>query len=153
MNVVNTMKKSTKVLTPKKLQNKIVKNLIPIEKMSFLEQYAIFMGKAQIIELALSGLLIHKYKYTENKVEKFTLGTIINELEKSGLRPDLIVLLKELLKYRNSLAHEFLGVTAMGNKLAGSGFERLQYKELRRGLYQAEQVIHVYDFLTENNYI
>jgi hypothetical protein len=147
------MKKSTKVLTPKKLQNKIVKNLIPIEKMSFLEQYAIFMGKAQIIELALSGLLIHKYKYTENKVEKFTLGTIINELEKSGLRPDLIVLLKELLKYRNSLAHEFLGITAMGNKLAGNGFERLQYKELHRGLYQAEQVIHVYDFLTENKYI
>lgn len=147
------MKKSIKVLTPTKLQNKIAKNLIAIEKMSFLEQYAIFMGKSQIIELSLNGLLVHKYKYKEAKVEKFTLGTIIYELEKSGLRPDLIALLKELLEYRNSLAHEFLGVTAMGNKLASNNFEKLQYKELHHALYQVEQVIHVYDFLNENNYI
>lgn len=147
------MKKPIKVLTPTKLQNKIIKNLTTIEKMSFLEQYAIFMGKSQIVELSLNGLLIHKYKYKEAKVEKFTLGTIIYELEKSGLRPDLIALLKELLKYRNSLAHEFLGVTAMGNKLAGNNFEKLQYKELHHALYQVEQVIHVYDFLNENNYI
>ena len=147
------MEKSTKVLTPKRLQSKIIKKLTPIEKMSFLEQYAIFMGKAQIVELSLVGLLIHKYKYNESKVEKFTLGTIIKELEKCGLRPDLSALLRELLKYRNSLAHEFLGVTAMGNKLAGINFERLQYKELSRALYQVEQVIQVYDFLIENNYI
>lgn len=142
-----------KELTQEQLLKKIAENLSFIEKMSFLEQYAIFMGKAQLIELELSGLLIRRYSYEEDKVEKTPLGGIITELEKCKLRADFIALLRELLGYRNSLAHEFLGVTAMGNKLAGSDFEKLQYKELRYALVKVEEVTHVYDFLSENEMI
>lgn len=139
-----------KELIQEQLLKKIAENLSFIEKMSFLEQYAIFMGKAQLVELELSGLLIRKYNYDEEEIGKYTLGKIIGELQKHKLRPDFVELLKELLKYRNSLAHEFLGVTAMGNKLDGGDFEKLQYKELRYALVKVEEVVHVYDFLSEN---
>ena len=142
-----------KELTQEELMKKITKNLSLVEKMSFLEQHAVFMGKAQLVELELGGLLIRKYNYDEEEIGKYTLGKIIRELQKHKLRPDFVELLKELLKYRNSLAHEFLGVTAMGNKLAGSDFEKLQYKELRYALFKVEEVTHVYDFLSENEMI
>lgn len=142
-----------KILTPKMLHQKMANNLAKVNKYSFLEKYAVFMGKAQLIELELKSLLINKFKYKEEEIETRTLGWLIRELGKNGLRLDLIFLLEDLLKYRNSLAHEFLGLTAFGNKIAGNSFQMLQYKELRYALRKVEEVICVYDWLKENNYL
>ena len=99
----------TEKLTLKELLKKMAKNLRHIEKMSFLEQYAMFMGKAQIVELALKDLLNKKYKYKYKKIEKYTLGNTIYELNKCKLRPDFIALLRELLGYRNSFGARLFG--------------------------------------------
>lgn len=142
--------KKGKVLDPEKTMKKISKNLSKIDKYSFLEKYAFFMGKTQLVELELKNILINKFKYDEEKIETMTLGGAIIELGKNGLRTDFIFLLEDLLKFRNSLAHEFLGITIRGNAITGGNFERLQYKELRRALWKVEEVIHVYDWINEN---
>ena len=139
-----------KVLDPEKTMKKISKNLSKIDKYSFLEKYAFFMGKTQLVELELKNILINKFKYDEEKIETMTLGIAIIELGENGLRTDFIFLLEDLLKFRNSLAHEFLGITIRGNAITGGGFERLQYKELRRALWKVEEVIQVYDWINEN---
>ncbi|MFA6386750.1 MAG: hypothetical protein WCW04_03210 [Candidatus Paceibacterota bacterium] len=139
-----------KLLDNKKLLRKIFKNLSKLDKSSFLEKYAVFMGKTQVVELELKNILINKFKYGEEKIENMTLGGAIIELGKNGLRTDFIFLLEDLLKHRNSLAHEFLGITARGNAITGGSFERLQYKELRHALWKVEEVIQVYDWINEN---
>ena len=149
----NNKNTKKKVLTPKVLHKKMANNLSKLNKCSFLEKYAIFVGKVQLIELELKSLLINKFKYKEDELETRTLGWIIRELGKNGFRLDLIFLLEDLLKYRNSLAHEFLGLTAFGKKIAGDSFEILQYKELRYALRKVEEVICVYDWLKENDYL
>lgn len=132
------------------LMNRVFKRLIRLEKLSFLEQYAMFMGKTQLVESALKQRLVEKYGFDEARVEKWTLGRAINELESNGLRPDFIALLRELLEYRNDLAHEFLAVHAFMQSLAGSKAGRLSAKQLRMALYKVEEVIVVHDFLNEN---
>ena len=41
---------------------------------SVLEQYAMFMGKAQILEFGLKGLLSRMYGVPSESMEKWTLG-------------------------------------------------------------------------------
>jgi hypothetical protein len=65
-----------------------------------------FMGKAQLVELSLKNILETKYRYDENRIKRWTLGTAIIELEKCGLRQDFIVLLKDLNEHRVYIAHE-----------------------------------------------
>ena len=146
-------KKKEKILTSKQLINRIAKRLKPISKLNFLESYAMFMGKAQLVELGIKGLLITKYKMNEEDISKWTLGKSIYYLEKKGLRSDFVLLLKELLDYRNELAHDYLAITASGTSVAGKAFMKLQQKQLRHALYKVEEVIQVHDFLLDNNYL
>ncbi|MDH3692106.1 MAG: hypothetical protein OEU36_21935, partial [Gammaproteobacteria bacterium] len=60
------------------------------ERLSPLEQYAMFMGKAQILELGLKGLLARRYNVPPEEMENWTLGRVKNELEQRELRPDFI---------------------------------------------------------------
>ncbi len=140
-----------KTLDGKILQEKIFSNLIPLDELSFYERYAVFMGKAQIVEFALKGLLIKKYNHDEESLEKCTLGAAIAKLETAGLRGDFIHILKELNKYRISMAHGFLADYSMGTTLIGEKYQSFSEKELRHALYSVEQVILVHDFLMENN--
>ena len=145
------MAKGIKKLNGNTLSKKVFKNLIKIDKLGFLEQYAVFMGKTQLVELEMKGLLIRKYGYNEDKIIKFTLGRTIIELKKSGLRKDFVKLLEGLLDYRNDLAHEFLGITAYLESIR-KGAGRLQHKQLRYALFAVEEIIIVYDFFSKNGY-
>ena len=79
-----------------------------------------FMGKAQLVELGLKNLLADKYGYEEERIERWTLGRGVKELQERGLRPDFIVLLEELKEHRNYIAHEMLLVYVLLRKLAGN---------------------------------
>ncbi len=81
------------VLTSERLQKMIFKSLKSSNRLGVLERYAIFMGKAQLVEFALKRLLVDQYGFEEEKIEKCTLGGAIHHLEKSGLRGDLLTIL------------------------------------------------------------
>lgn len=140
-------------LTPSQLQKRIFKSLDQTNKLSMLERYAIFMGKAQLIELTLKNLLVQFYKVPEENLEKATLGRAISMLEQKKFRGDFVSLLWQLNEYRVEMAHEFLSSFAILNKLSDGKFSRLNTRSLDHALFKVEEVIHVYDFLAENKYL
>ena len=124
-----------------------------LEKLTFLEGYAMFMGKAQIIEFGMKRLLIDERGYKYEDTETKTLGWVIGELEKNGLRKDFFIILNELLEYRNYFAHDFLADQALMNfLLKGEGSFTKPVRELSKAEYSAEQVLLVYDFLREGTF-
>jgi len=112
-----------------------------------------FMGKAQLVEMGLKNLLMTKYDYSEQKIERWTLGRLVKELKTLGLRSDFIALLEELTHYRNHIAHDLLLDYALMQRLTGSKAHRLSLKPLERGLYMVEQTIVVHDFLASNKFL
>jgi hypothetical protein len=143
----------SKRLSSKQLQFRVGNRLRKYDNLNFLESFAMFMGKAQLVELSLKNILTIKYSYNENRIERWTLGTTIKELEKCGLRKDFIMLLKDLNEHRNYIAHELLADDALMKKLAGSKAQRFAWKSLERGLYAVEAVIVVHDLLAANKYL
>lgn len=143
----------TPQLTTKQLQARVFKRLSSLDEMNLLERYAHFMGRAQIIELTLKGLLARKYGFTDDQLERVTLGGAISRLQKAGLRADFINLLRQLNEHRIEMAHEFLAVHASGVGMFGKGFARLSEKPLRYALFKVEEVIVVYDYLVKHDYL
>jgi len=117
---------------------------------SVLEQYAIFMGKAQILELGLKGLLARKFNVPPEDMERWTLGRTKNELKDRGLRPDFIKFLDSVVDHRNNMAHEFLVNTQITRSIANFSDRKL-YGELFRALYELEQIIILHDWCEEND--
>jgi hypothetical protein len=137
-------------LTDKQLHSRVAKRLEKIFELNHLECFAMFIGKAQLIEMALKNLLSTKYHYQENKIERWTLGKVIQKLEALGLRADFISQLKELNRYRTHMAHDYLADYALTTRLKAPG---LTQKRLREGLYVVEATIIVHDFLVSNKYL
>ena len=119
------------------------------ERLSPLEQYAMFMGKAQILELGLKGLLARRYNVPPEEMENWTLGRVKNELEQRELRPDFISYLQGVVSHRNNMAHEFLVNNALTRAIANFS-ERHLYGDLFRAIYELEQIIILYDWCEEH---
>jgi hypothetical protein len=105
----------SKRLSPKQLHARVTKRLRKSDNLNFLESFAMFMGKAQLVELALKKILVTKYGYQESRIERWTLGTAIKELKKCGLRKDFIALLEDLNDHRIHIAHELLVMLSCRN--------------------------------------
>ncbi|MGS2719434.1 hypothetical protein [Paraglaciecola aestuariivivens] len=120
------------------------------KNLGVLEQYAMFMGKAQILEFGLKGLLSRMYGVPSESMEKWTLGKTKNELRDKGLRADFIIYLESVVNYRNDMAHEFLLNNALTQSMANFS-ERKLYGNLFRAIYELEQIIILYDWCEENN--
>lgn len=120
------------------------------KNLSELEQYAMFIGKAQILEFGLKGLLSRMYGIPSESMEKWTLGKTKNELRDKGLRPDFIAYLERVVIYRNDMAHEFLLNNAITQSMAKFS-ERKLYGDLFRAIYELEQIIILYDWCEEHN--
>ena len=75
----------SKTLTPGQVLSTATKRLKKYDKLSFLVQYGIFMGKIQIVEAAMKQRLESVYGYDPDKIEKWTLGQVIKKLEQEGL--------------------------------------------------------------------
>jgi hypothetical protein len=90
------------------IKSAVMEKLEGYKDLSFFEQYAMFMGKAQILELGLKGLLARKYAIPFESMGRWTLGRVKNELSQKGLRQDFIAYLSSVVDYRNFIAHELL---------------------------------------------
>lgn len=140
-------------MEPADLREKVFESLTKYDDLTLLEVYSVFMAKSQILELALKRTLEGKAGLTTEDTEKFTLGRTINDLGNLNMHPQFIFLLRELLDYRNDIAHNFLADNAIGNNLVGSEYDRLSAKTLRYALYKVQEATLVYDYLHENNYL
>ena len=137
--------KADPYLSAKKIKNAEIKKLEGYKNLTFLEQYAMFMGKAQILEVGLKGLLARKYEVPFESMEKWTLGRVKNELSQRGLRQDFIAYLSSVVDYRNYIAHELLVNNAITKSIANFSDRKL-YGDFFRGVYELEQIIVLYDW-------
>lgn len=137
-------------LSKKEIQEKVFAKLDEQKGLSFLEQYAMYMGKAQLLEFGLKGLLHRRYQTPLEAMERWTLGRTKNELDDKGVRKDFITLLESVVAYRNDMAHEFLLNCAVMNSL-GSFSGKGQTGDLFRASYELEQIIILHDWCEEHN--
>ncbi|MFW7340490.1 hypothetical protein V0R37_02980 [Pollutimonas sp. H1-120] len=61
-------------MTENSIKARVNVKLAEYENRPLLEQYAIFMGRAQILEFGLKGLLMHRFNAPTDSVEHLTLG-------------------------------------------------------------------------------
>jgi hypothetical protein len=137
-------------LSSTEIKARISAKLEEYKELNVLEQYAMFMGKAQILEIGLKGLLTRKYNIPSGDMENWTLGKTKNELRDRGLRADFVFLLENIVEYRNHMAYEFLAKNAITQLIANFS-ERKLYGDLFRAIYELEQIIVLYDWCEENN--
>jgi hypothetical protein len=142
--------KKTTRREPDEIQREVSKRLKKYNKLSFLEQFAMFIGSAQILELGLKHLLARRYKQDLEQMEKWTLGRTAKELKKFGLRQDFILLLESVVQYRNYIAHELLVNDAMLKALVGKS-GRLEQRHLGKGIYELEQIMVFHDWLEKHS--
>jgi hypothetical protein len=137
-------------LSGEEIKELVLEKLKTYEDLSVLEQYAMFMGKAQILEFGLKGLLTRKYRIPSKSMEKWALGRVKNELKQKGLRPDFIAFLDSVVDHWNYIAHEFLVNNAITKSIANFSDRKL-YGDLFRAIYELEQIIILYDWCEEHN--
>lgn len=137
-------------MTENSIKARVNAKLAEYENRPLLEQYAIFMGKAQILEFGLKGLLMRRFNAPTDSVEHLTLGQTKNALRDRGLRPDFIRFLESVVEHRNNMAHEFL-VNSLITQSIGEFSYRKLYGDLFRALYEIEQIIILYDWCEEND--
>ena len=97
-----SMKKPT--LTPDMLEKKIHNSMKRYSKFNFLESYAVFMGKAQLVEFGLKRILRKRYRYGDRRLERMTLGVAIADLERLGMRKDFVWQARQLNRHRVKMA-------------------------------------------------
>ena len=123
--------------------------------LTFLEQFAMFVGKAQILEFGLKKLLQSKYNVEWEMMEKWTLGKTASELEKQGLRPDFISNLRDVVDHRNYIAHELLVNQSITQGFFGQFYPENHYDKESRRLHKAifilERIMLIFDWLQEND--
>lgn len=130
------------------------KGLEKYKDLGFMERYAMYMGVAQILELALKNLLIDKFEYDYDKMEKWTLGKTYTELKKNNLRPDFLHILKNTVDNRNYIAHDILANKFLFHELLGDYIPDNHYdKETRRldkFIIELEQLVFLFGWTNEN---
>ena len=137
-------------LSGDEIKRMVTEKLDGYTNLSFLEQYAMFMGKAQILEFGLKALLTRKYGVESKQMEKWTLGKVKNELEQHGLRADFVALLHSLVKHRNYIAHELLANNALLSNIIELS-SVMQGRDLWKATYELEQLIILYDWCVEHD--
>jgi hypothetical protein len=133
------------------IQEHVLKRLKKYKNLNVLEQFAMFMGMAQVLEVGLKTLLSRRYKYDLEKMKTWTLGRTTRELKECGLRPDFIALLESVVEYRNHIAHELLVNDAMLKCILGGDSGRLELRQMEKGVYELEQVVFLHDWCEEHN--
>ncbi|MEN0036051.1 MAG: hypothetical protein AAGC78_03245 [Cellvibrio sp.] len=137
-------------LSGEEIKKRVLQKLDNYKGLNHLENYAMFMGKAQLLEFALKSLLTRKYNVPDESMEKWTLGRVKNELRDKGVRPDFIVFLESVVDHRNYIAHEFLANIAITQSMANFSDRKL-YGDLFRATYELEQIIILHDWCEEHN--
>jgi hypothetical protein len=137
-------------LNREQIQAEVSERLKKYEKLSFFEQFAMFMGLAQAFEISLKQLLNRKYGVDFESLERATLGQVTGQLKDRGLRPDFIALLESVVGYRNHIAHSLLANQIMLQSL-GAGDARFERRELEKGMFELEQLWFLYKWTEEHD--
>ncbi len=138
-------------LDAREIQLQVVKRLEKYSALNVLEQFAMFMGMAQLLEAALKNLLVGRYGHEYRAIEKWALGKTTRALKEHGLRGDFIVLLESLVTYRNHIAHELLANDAMLRSILDGDSGRLELRQLEKGIYELEQLIFLHDWCVKHD--
>ncbi len=121
------------------------------DHLSFLEQYAMFMGKTQILEIGLKGLLVRKLGYDGEAIEKWTLGIVAKELKKNKIREDFTTFLDSVVVFRNYIAHDLLADDALLKSLTdGEGMTK-PARTLSKAAIELEQLMIIFDLCQEHD--
>ena len=121
------------------------------DNFSFLEQFAMYMGKAQILEAGLKGILVRKFDYEYEAIETWTLGRVANVLKENNIREDFTTLLDSVVEYRNYIAHDLLADDALMKSLTdGKGMTK-PARILSKAAIELEQLMIMYDLCQEHD--
>lgn len=137
-------------LTHQQIQTEVWKRLEKYKNLNFFEQFAMFMGLAQALEISLKQFLHRKYGVEFETLERATLGQVTRQLKDHGLRPDFITLLESVVGYRNHIAHSLLASQIMLQSL-GAGDASFERRELEKGIFELEQLWFLYEWTEEHN--
>lgn len=121
------------------------------QDLSFLEQVAMFIGKAQILEEGLKNVLEIRFGVNRENIENFSLGQVKTRLTEVGVRPDFIGYLESLIELRNYITHELLRNEALLSSITGGETGRLERRNLEKGIYELEQLIIIFDWQEDND--
>ncbi|MBN3034804.1 MAG: hypothetical protein JW861_04405 [Bacteroidales bacterium] len=138
-------------ITGKEIQDEVFKRLEKYNSLNFLEQFAMFMGRSQILEIGLKSILISKYRTNPDQIDKWPLGVVKEELKKQGLRSDFISLLESLVDHRNFIAHDLLASQAILHGIVNNYDGRFEVKALQKALFELEQIIFLFYWTQEHN--
>lgn len=137
-------------LTHEEIQAEVRKRLVKYEKLNFFEQFAMFMGLAQALEISLKQLLHRRYDVEFESLERATLGQVTGQLKDRGLRPDFIGLLESVVGYRNHIAHSLLANQIMLQSL-GAVDARFERRELEKGIFELEQLWFLFEWTEQHS--
>ena len=138
-------------LQPEEIRERVAKRLEKYGCLNTLEEFAMFMGMAQVLELRLKQLLSARTNAELYDIENWPMGKTITALAEDNLRADLIELLKSACKYRNYVAHEYLANSVMLHDLLGGDIGRLERKHFDYAVYELEQVTLLFDWCEDND--
>jgi hypothetical protein len=148
------MKNKTQ-LTGDQILKKISKKLKKYSKQKFHGRYTMFMGRAQMLEIALKNLLVKKYGYDTDEIENWTLGRTKSTLEQKGLRGDFIALLKSLVDCRNYAAHSLIADEIIIRDILKGQMPKKHYTKqmriLNKSIIELEQVIYLFRWIDKND--
>ena len=142
------MRKTTQAprLNAKQIQTAVFKRLVKYKKLNFFEQFAMYMGMAQLHELQLKRLLVSQFNFKFEDLDRWTMGRAARELKDKGLRQDYIQLLEPVVRSRNHIAHELLANELMLASILNGKTGRLNRKELELGIYELEQIMFLHEW-------
>lgn len=146
-------KKKKDYLVEKKIRKGTRKRLKKYKKLGFLERFGMYMGVAQLLEIALKQILYDKFKYDLEKTEKWTLGRVVAELKEKGLKEDIFEFLDPVVNDRNYIAHDLLANHLIFHMISKPK-KKIYTKEIRRlarATYELEQVFFLIELTNQNN--
>jgi hypothetical protein len=132
------------------VQARLDERLKKYEGRSTFEQFALFMGMAQLLELGLKNLLVQRFGADADDLERATLGRVRTLLTEKGVRPDLIHGLGSVVTYRNHMAHSFIADMVVIREVYGRE-TRLETRELDKGIYALESLMLFVETVAEHD--
>jgi hypothetical protein len=75
-----------KRLTGKQLHARVSRRLRKYDKLEFFVCFAMFMGKVQLLEIALKSHLVDRFNCDADAVERWPLGQVLRELKDWEMR-------------------------------------------------------------------
>jgi hypothetical protein len=142
--------KGPKPLSAAEIADATGKRLARYEGMNFFEQFAMFMGVAQLLEISLKQLLNRRYGVPFDQTERWTLGRVARSLRDHGLREDFLAILDSVVTRRNHIAHNLLASQFM-LAAVGAHEARFEVRELEKGIYELEQLWLLFELTDEHD--